>query len=185
MHLESSTSTLLQPIDTHQQCTSQLAMPKKNKRQQQLALLAEAKRSRSRCQGPSIAPQPQPQPERCAWTELKERARTTPWCCPSLQLPRHDTSSEEDSSEYGDGPATFTVESIYAKKTDSSGNVYYFVSWVGYPDSTWQPAVDLPQQLINEFEREELGVVWPVDLRAWVPIGTPTGTRGRGRRGRR
>ncbi|KAJ8578339.1 hypothetical protein ON010_g865 [Phytophthora cinnamomi] len=66
------------------------------------------------------------------------------------------------------------------KKTNPAGDAYNFVGWVGYAELTWQPAADLPQDLINEFERDELDVRWPVDYRVENPTGVPTGTRGRG-----
>ncbi|KAE9030500.1 hypothetical protein PR003_g9236 [Phytophthora rubi] len=94
---------------------------------------------------------------------LRQEAQSTLWCCPTLAVEDNETSSEDDSSDYGTDPNMFTIDVVYAKKTDPAGAAYYFMGWVGFAELTWQPAADFPQDLIAEFKRDELGVGWPVD----------------------
>ncbi|KAG6959141.1 hypothetical protein JG688_00010209, partial [Phytophthora aleatoria] len=103
------------------------------------------------------------------------------WCRPFPETLEDNTDLEDDTSDFEDGPDLFTADRIYAKKTNQAGQEYYLVCWVGYQELTWQPASDLPQNMIATFNNGELGVAWPVDYRDSVPTGITAGARVHGR----
>ncbi|KAG7390293.1 hypothetical protein PHYPSEUDO_008431 [Phytophthora pseudosyringae] len=148
-------------------------MPRKSKRHNHLSVLASAKRSKE-----------QHQVRRATLAELLGPAPTDAPASPTSSVSSDNTSSDEGGPDL-QGPDLYTVELIYAKKTSPAGVNYYFVAWVGYAELTWQPASDLPQELIVQFEMEELGWTWPVDRRARIVTGGPTGSRGVGQLTRR
>ncbi|KAJ8558998.1 hypothetical protein ON010_g8451 [Phytophthora cinnamomi] len=150
--ITSSTSCLLSWLAAVPLCKRTYA-EKKNKRFRQIAALAAAKRS---CDRPARDQASQPTTH-VPLAALRLEAQSTHWCCPTLVVEEHETSSEDDTSDFGEGPNLLAVDVIYAKKTNPASDAYYFVGWVGYAELTWQPAADLPQDLINEFERDELG----------------------------
>ncbi|ETL47977.1 hypothetical protein L914_02382 [Phytophthora nicotianae] len=78
---------------------------------------------------------------------------------PSLNVSDHSTSSEDDGSDCENQDNLYLVDTVYAKKTNVEGAIFYLVSWVGYERLALQPAEDLPHNVIAEFDQEELGTV--------------------------
>ncbi|KAG7378882.1 hypothetical protein PHYPSEUDO_009335 [Phytophthora pseudosyringae] len=149
-------------------------MPRKSRRNTQIGRLADAK-----C---SSGPRHQQPIRHVSLAELVGGSTPIHRCYPSLAEQHDSTSSGSDGSNF-EGPNLFTGEFIFAKKSSAAGDAYYFVGWVGFPRLTWQPAAELPLEIIGDFERGGGGLctVWPVDRRAFIPTGLPTGTSGRGR----
>ncbi|ETI35943.1 hypothetical protein F443_17822 [Phytophthora nicotianae P1569] len=150
-------------------------MPRPTKRSKQITALANEKRRKSaQAAGRQVL------------EELAEEARQMPWCSPaSVQILEDDTDSDENDSDFEEGPDLFVADIIYAKKTNREGESFYLVNWVNYDRLTWQPEHDLPYRLIAEFNSEELGVFWPVDYRASIPFGFDAGLNANGTRARR
>ncbi|ETO65368.1 hypothetical protein F444_17315 [Phytophthora nicotianae P1976] len=86
-------------------------MPRPTKRSKQITTLANEKRRKSaQAAGRQVL------------EELAEEARQMPWCSPaSVQILEDDTDSDENDSDFEEGPDLFVADIIYAKKTNREG----------------------------------------------------------------
>lgn len=64
------------------------------------------------------------------------------------------SDEDEEPNEMFDteDPDVYEVESVLDKRTGRGGDPEYLIKWVGYEETTWEPASNVSKDLVDEFE---------------------------------
>ena len=46
---------------------------------------------------------------------------------------------------------TYLVDKLLEHNIEADGNMHFFVKWIDYPQPTWQPRSDIPEELISRY----------------------------------